>query len=166
MKQLDENLHKTFAKIKEEIEDHRESINQNTNEIQSNYEYLCKLEAKIYKLIERLDELTLVNAQQHYPSQDELSSAAEDAHPIPKLSHREQEVFLVLYTTERSLTYGEIARKAALNETLVMNYIVTLISKGIPIVKRYVNNVVYVLLDNDFKQLQEKENIVGINVVR
>ena len=161
---VDGALKKAFESIKEEFTEHRESINQNTNEIQSNYEYLCKLETKMDKLTERMDELTLVLTKGNIPYVVETSAPEEkDVINVPKLSVREQEIFLVLYTAEEPLTYKSIARKAALNESLVMNYIVALISKGVPLIKRYVNNVVYVILDHEFKQLQAKENLLNIN---
>lgn len=162
--ELEKRLKQAFSKIKQEAEDFREGINQNTNEIQSNYEYLCRLESKIDKLTERLDEVTLLLTKQvtkpmfHETHQDEEKHVS-----VAKLSLREQEVFLVLYTAEKELTYKDIARKTALNESLVMNYIVTLISKGVPIIKKYINNQVYLILEMEFKQLQAKENILNIH---
>jgi hypothetical protein len=159
---IEDNLSKSFTNIKEAFDDHRESINQNTNEIQSNYEYLCKLEAKMDKLAERIDELTLLLTQGNHTVIRSVEKEEEPQYIIPELSPREREVFLVLYTSEDSLTYQQIARKTALNASLIMNYLVTLISKGVPIIKKYMNNEVYVLLDNDFKQLQAKKNILNI----
>lgn len=162
--ELEKRLKQAFDKIKQESEDFREGINQNTNEIQSNYEYLCKLESKIDKLTERLDEVTLLVTKQTTKSaQQEVSQDEEKQISVAKLSLREQEVFIVLYTADKELAYKDIARKTALNESLVMNYIVTLISKGVPIIKRYINNQVYLLLDQEFKQLQAKENILKIH---
>ena len=39
-------------RIKEEFDEHLGSINENTNEIQANYEYLCNTDSKIDKLNE------------------------------------------------------------------------------------------------------------------
>ena len=44
-----------FVKIKQEFLEHLDSINQNTNEIQANYEYLKEFETKLEKLRERID---------------------------------------------------------------------------------------------------------------
>jgi len=53
----------SFVKIKSEIDDHRQSINENTNEIQGNYEYLCKLDSKLDKLSQTVEQLSLVMDQ-------------------------------------------------------------------------------------------------------
>ena len=55
----DDKLKATFNKIKEEFEDHLDSINENTNEIHSNYEYMCELDSKIEKVNENLQNLRL-----------------------------------------------------------------------------------------------------------
>ncbi len=56
---IEKNLKSSFSRIKSEFDEHREAINQNTNEIQHNYEFLCKLDSKIERLNERIDELTM-----------------------------------------------------------------------------------------------------------
>ena len=38
-----EKIKESFAKIKGELDEHLEAINQTTNELQSTYEYVCKL---------------------------------------------------------------------------------------------------------------------------
>ena len=165
LQSMDVKIIAAFRKIKQEIEDHRETINENTNEIQSNYEYLCKLESKIDKLVDRIDELTLLsNEKGTKPANDDVSKeVSEKPLEVSRLSLREQEVFMVLYIADKELTYKDIARKTALNESLVMNYVITLISKGVPVIKKYINNLVYLILEQDFKQLQAKENVLHIN---
>ena len=46
-----------FNKIKEELTDHLQTINENTAEINSNHNYVLHLENMINKLNERLDEV-------------------------------------------------------------------------------------------------------------
>ena len=45
--------------IKRQFEEHLQAINENTNEIQSNYEYLSEMESKINKMAERIDQIQL-----------------------------------------------------------------------------------------------------------
>ena len=135
--------------LKDELDDHREAINENTNEIQSNYEYLCRLESKIDKLAERLDELTLFRQELDYCISD--------------LTTREKEVFLALYTAADFIAYRDIGRRTGLTENLVICYISNLITKGVPVLKKYVNGEVRLALEPRFKELQMKKNIVGIN---
>jgi len=150
---LKNTIKDAFKKVKEEFDDHRESINRNTNEIQANYEYLCQLDSKIEKLSERIDELSMF-LQYDKP---------EKHYEISGLTTREKEVFLVLYTDGREMGYKEIARKTGLTENLVICYVANLMTKGVPILRKHKNNELVLILDPDFKEYQMKENIVGID---
>ncbi len=146
-----------LSEVKDELEDHREAINENTNEVQSNYEHILRVENKIDKMQERIEEMTLMVAKL---SGQEIKQPKK--YEIKKLTIREKEIFVALYTTEKPTTYKEIARRTALNESLVMTYAVNMIGKGVPIVKRYVNNQVLLCLEKEFKQVQTKENIIEL----
>ncbi len=150
---LKNTLKEAFRKVKEEFDDHRDSINQNTNEIQANYEYLCQLDSKMDKLSERIDELSMF-LQYDKP---------EKHYEISGLTTREKEVFLVMYSEGREMGYKEIARKSGLTENLVICYVSNLMTKGIPILRRYKNNELMLIIDPDFKEYQMKENVVGID---
>ncbi len=144
--------------LKEELSEHLDSINDNTNEIQANYEYLCRLDAKIDKLNEKLEELMIAFKQSGI---EPVSEAAEGC----ELSEEEKAVFLALYTSaeNRVLTYAEISQALKEEEHLVAGYITNLIEKGVPIIKRYVNSKVYLMLDKGFRELQAKKNVLRIS---
>jgi len=155
-REKEKEISSSLKEAKDELDEHLMSINQNTNEIQTNYEYLCELDSKIEKLKERIDEITMFLGL----------SRPKQQYKVSPLTKSEKEVFLVLYTKGEEkgyLTYKEIAKCLAQSENLVMNYITNLIEKGIPIIKKYANNKVYIKLDPSFKGLQAKENIVGID---
>lgn len=141
--------------IKEELDEHLDTINANTNEIQTNCEYLCELDNKINKLNEKIEEIQLELG---------LKKKQEKFEKI-KLTLREQEVFLVLYTSEESLSYRDISRRLGLTDALIKDYVEALIMKGIPIIKRYSEDKVLVLLDEEFKRLQARENVLGLSEV-
>jgi len=147
---MDKRLREAFSGIREELEDHLTAINENTNEIQGNYEFMCQLETKIDKLTERLDELQMM-----------LMGGPKHVNVAP-LTMREREVFLVIYANEK-LTFGDIARKTALPENLVSAYVGNLIRKGIPLIKVINDGMEFISLDSGFRALQAKENILGIN---
>ena len=151
-------LRESFEKIKEELEEHLETINQNTNEIQANYEFIQRLEQRLEKINEKLEEIRI-----HLDIIKEDVSKAKDNFEGTRLTTREQEVFLVLYTTTDFLSYKQIAKRVGLTESLVSNYATNLIEKGIPILKKYINKVAYVKLDSRFKEMQAKENILEID---
>lgn len=147
----------SFSKIKEELDDYRECLNQNTNEIQSNYEYICRLDAKIDKLAERLDELTMVVQQSKEPCEQ------KEQFSVSTLTRKEQEIFMAIYVSDNGASYAEIARKAGLTENLVVCYATNLIAKGVPLIKQYLANGVRLYIDENFRQVQAKQNILKIN---
>ena len=155
-------LKATFNKIKGEFEDHLDSINENTNEIHSNYEYLCELDSKIDKLNEKLDEVMMF--MQHLSKKG--PKLKKQKFIIKSLTRKEQEIFFALYTLEQNkepVTYIGIARFLCITPYLTQNYITNLIEKGVPIQKRYIDNEVSLTLNPQFRELQTKNNIAEIN---
>src|SRR3989338_2699857 len=57
---MDQQLRIAFSKVKEEFEEHLDSINQNADETQQNYEFLIELENKLEKLNSRVDDLQML----------------------------------------------------------------------------------------------------------
>jgi len=145
-------LKSAFTKIKEEFDEHRESINQNTNEIQANYEYLCRIDAKIEKLSERIDELTMFIS----------CEPPKKTYDVSELTTREKEVFVAMYASEES-TYKDLGRRTGLTENLVICYVSNLCTKGVPVQKKYVNNEVKLCIEPEFREMQARENILSIN---
>lgn len=160
-KLVEAGLKQAFSKIKEEFAEHLEAINENTNEIQSNYEYLCELEARIDKLAERIDEICMFIK---HPSAADQSKEYD----IAPLTKNEQEVFQALYAfvnAKGDASYKELGRRCGLTEGLIQSYVTNLIEKGVPVQKKYLNNDVLLTIDRRFCELQAKENILGINEV-
>lgn len=155
---VDNPLRSAFSRIKEEFSEHLQAINENTNELQSNYEYLCELDSKIEKLAERLDEIAMFV---RHPS---VASSGRDFE-ISALTKNEQEVFLALYslvTEKGQASYLDVGRRCGLTEELVQSYVTNLIEKGIPIGKRYLGKEVSLMIDSAFCELQAKQNVVQI----
>jgi len=149
-----------FLKIKHQFEEHLQAINENTNEISANYEYICEIEKKLDKLGARVDHI------QMYFETSGLAVKKRDF-DVKRLNRREQEVFLVIYTLEEekgTVTYTDIASKIDISEHLAGNYVTSLIEKGVPIVKRYYNSMPHLSLDPEFKTLQTKENILQLGL--
>lgn len=153
-------LQDAFSKIREEFEDHLAAINENTNEIQANYEYLCEIDDKIEKVCQRLDQIEMFMQNHSGFRPDE-----RQGYKIDKLARREQEVFLVLYMScdKGPVSYKELARKTGLTEELVSGYIISMVQKGVPVRKRYIANKPCLYLEREFKSIQAKENILQID---
>lgn len=159
---LNKRLRSEFEGIRQEFEEHLQAINENTSEIASNFEYVSEIEAKLDRLSERVDVM-----QMYMESSLGMQTAKKERFDIKRLSRKEQQVFLVIYTLEEEkgkLTYKDIAEKLGISEHLTASYVTSLIEKGIPIVKRYINSRPYFGLDPDFKTLQAKENILQLSL--
>jgi len=157
-KRLREELKAAFSAVREEFEEHLDTINENTNEIQANYEYLCEVDNKINKLNEKIEEIQLILNKL---TGQKLEFQASQMH-IEALTSEEQKIFLAIYTEDRPVSYMELAKQVGKPLTLVRSYVTNLIEKGVPINKSYVKGRPYVMIDADFKRLQAKKNIVGL----
>jgi hypothetical protein len=159
IRKINEELKSAFSQIREEFDEHLDAINENTNEIQANYEYLCEIDNKINKLNEKIEEIQLILSK--------LTGQKLDLKPeyyrIDPLGPEEQKMFLAIYSEDKPLSYMELAKRVGKPLTLVRSYVTNLIEKGIPINKSYVKGRPHVMIDAGFKSLQAKKNIVGIN---
>jgi len=146
--------------VKDQLDDHLTAINENTSEIQANFEYIVALNSNIEKLSERIEKIEMFMQNHGFEARHE-----NEFNPSP-LTKNEQEVFLALYTLDESkgfVTYADIAKRLCLSEDLVAQYIASMMAKHVPIDKRYANNKAYIKLNQSFKALQAKHNILKIS---
>ncbi len=143
--------------LKEELDDHREAINENTNEVQANYEVIEGLSKKIDRISQRLDELSLLIKG---------NKGLSNEFVIVPLTEKEKDVFNALFilSEDSSVTYQQLSRRVMLTENLVASYITNLIEKGVPVMKKYYSGKVFLTLDHEFRQLQVKSNVIGLSV--
>lgn len=142
--------------MREELDDHRLAINENTDELTATNEFVSELSKRLDKLTERVDELTLL-----LKGQKEQKSFS-----IQPLTNREKEVFHALYVLTESqpyASYEQIARKTCVTRGIVMDTLTSIALKGVPILKKLDGTTVFLKLDSDFRQLQAKQNVIGLN---
>ncbi len=152
-------LKNAFNKIKAELSDHLQAINENTNELNANSEILQKYEAMIMKIGERLDNIEFKMSE--ISGEKKIS---KEAFKEIILSPREKEIFMMQYESNGNLLdFRKLASHLGLTEVNVRKNIESLIGKGIPIVKKYFDGKIYLVLDSDFRNLQAKENVLKIN---
>jgi len=157
-RKIEKNVKKAFDKVKEEMTDHLDTINRNTNEIKSNHNYIIELEKMIVKLNERIDNLNLKIS--------ELKGETKDISELRniQLNPKEVEIFKLLYENMGDLfDYKKISRSLGFTQTTVKRKINSMIDKGIPIVKKYFDNNTFLVLDADFRNLQAKNNVLKLN---
>lgn len=149
-------MNSIFDALREELDDHRAAINENTNELQANHEYIHSVEEKLDKLHARIEELFLLFE----------GKKAEPKVEILPLTKREQEVFQALYIVGEGIpfvSYKQLARKLNSSEALVSGFITNLIEKGVPILKKYDAGAAFVQLEPKFRQKQAKDAVIGLN---
>src|SRR3989339_324273 len=145
-------LNQEVEKVKHALEEHLSTINENTSEIQSLFDYLQDVETKVEKLSQRLDQMQLNQGQ-----------------PLPKpaiapLNQIEKKVFLNLYTEETPLSVNEIALRSSLSPSIVMESIGTLTQKGVPLSRNFCQDQMFFKLDPAFKERQAKENLINLSL--
>lgn len=151
-----EEVRVVLSSVREQLDDHLTAINENTNEIASNFEALCEINAKLEKLLERLDciESFLFGREQ------------DPVFEVKPLSGREKELFMALYSlleTAPYISYHQLARKLCWTEMLVASYVTNLLAKGVPVQKRFIDKKAMLTLDPRFRELQARKNILGID---
>jgi DNA repair exonuclease SbcCD ATPase subunit len=151
---LRDELKVVFSKIKEEFEDHLESINQNTIEIQSAFEYLSRIASSVEKIEQRLARL------------ENRSSERDTTVETVLLTRDEEEVYALLLDSTRQrqlLTYEHIARRIDVTKTFCAHLIANLVDKGVPIIKRFSNGDVFLEIDPRFADGEPMINIATID---
>jgi hypothetical protein len=145
------------AQLREELNDHLNAINENTDEIETNFSYLINLEKKFNLLEKKLDKIMSMLA--HVAPQD---TGEKEVKRI-NINDKEQQVFSILYDSPRALDCKQMASRLRRSETFVRYNINALLSKGIPISKHVMNRTTYFLVDPEFKELQCKQNILNLS---
>ncbi|MDP2749811.1 MAG: hypothetical protein Q8O89_03190 [Nanoarchaeota archaeon] len=141
--------------IRDELEDHLDSINANSSELDVLHDYLAEIDSKLNKINERLDEIQMFTGMSDRPEFKHYEKIT--------LTLREQEVFLVLYTSNHFITYSDVCRRLSITQDMVKKYIKSIVSKGIAVIEKHSKDELFIALDPIFRDLQAKENIVVLN---
>ena len=150
---LGKGINKELEKVRQALEEHLSSINENTSEIQGVFDYLNGIEVKMDKLSQRLDQLQLNS-----------SECEEQKLNITPLNQIERKIFLTLYTEEIPMSYREICLRSGLPLSVITECVSSLSSKGIPILRSFCNNQLFVKISPSFKDRQAKENLVNLSL--
>ena len=162
-KNIEFEVKESLESIKKELDEHLDAVNENTSEIQTSYECMNEIHDKLEKLTERIEAIEIF-LQEHGNF-----NAIEKSFDIKPLTKTEQHVFLVIYALEDEkglVSYADIIRKTGLPGYVVSEYIARLVEKGIPLLKKYMNNIPYIKLNPEFKRIQAKENILCIDTAQ
>lgn len=153
----DKKIREAFRKIKEERDEHLESINQLTSELQTAFEYISDLENKYDKIKENIDELMIFKNSILLNDKSHFSNIV--------LSLEEQKLFQTLYVfgEKEPLSENFIIKKLDLNDTSFRLLLSSLLDKKIPITKERIGNEWYFNIDLRFRDMQTKEQLIKVH---
>jgi hypothetical protein len=157
-KQLARDLRDEFNEVRDQLEDHLLAINENTTELQANHEFITSVNQKVDKLSERLDAIQMLLEK---IIKKEIKH--EQNFSVQQLTPQEKRVFMIIYTAEDFLNYSVLAMRLNMIETLVSQYVLNLIEKGVPVEKEYRQGKPYIKLSKDFRDYQAKNNVLNID---
>ena len=144
----EKQLKLAFWKVKEELNEHLDTINQNTDEISESFESIARLEQKLDEMEARLERL-------------EVEKGAQKS--LIALSLREQEVFAMLYLAQKRMTLREISNALSLDQDVVNTILSNLIAKGIPVLKQATDEIISLYLEKGFKDNHAKKPVVHLS---
>ena len=86
---------------------------------------------------------------------------------INNLTNQEFLVFLTIYQLEedlrRNITYDDLSSKLSLSTGCIRSYISSIIRKGLPVIKKKINNrTVTLTIHQDFKELNLRESLTNL----
>jgi hypothetical protein len=146
-----ESLKSEFLRLKEELDDHFHSINDNTGEIEIQNSFICEIDNRMAKMEEKMDEVHMFLKQ--------IASKTVSA----ELTRDEQRVFLQLYTNEGFMTPDNICSKGLMDVSVVQESLVMMMEKGVPIEREILDSKLYFRLNKRFKLKQAKEQVIKID---
>jgi hypothetical protein len=146
-----------FRKIKEERDEHLETINQLSTELQYAFEIISELEYKHEKLKEITDDLQMFKNSMLINDKTHFSNVM--------LSLDEQKLFLTMYIfgEREPLSWGLITKKLGVSDNILKALLSSLLDKRIPITREKIGTEWYFNIDSRFRELQSKENIIKIH---
>lgn len=150
--QMHNSMKYAFGAVKEEMEEHLQSINENTSEINDTADHLVELDSRLDKMEQRMEEIHMMFRQII-----NTTKISVDLH------EDEQKIFVILYTHDSFLSAEDMATKFNLSARNVTDCLLSMSDKGVPIEKEMLNNEQYFKLESEFKALQAKEQIVKIS---
>jgi hypothetical protein len=150
----EKKLRDAFGKIREERDEHLESINELTNELQSAFDYISDLENKYEKLKEITDELQMFKNSLLLNDKTHFSNII--------LSLDEQKLFLSLYVfgEKEPLSFKFLTKKLSIEQDVIKMLLSSLLDKKIPITRERIGTEWYFNIDPRFRELQTRENLI------
>jgi predicted transcriptional regulator len=141
-----------ITQMREELDEHLQAINENTNELDIQNSYICEIDNRLTKIEEKMDELHFL-----------LKQLVTRAKLSVELGKDEQRVFLILYTHSKFMTTEELGCRSMIDKFTAEEAITSMMDKGIPIDREIFDGNVYFRMNKEFKLRQAKEHVIKID---
>ena len=129
-----------LREIRDELSEHLDALNRNTEEIQEAHEYVSELEAKLDKLAERVDAL-----------QSLLLAQTPAAKPV-RLTPREEEIFVILLELTDPITSVALGKRCGLTGDLAAQTLFCLRQKGIPVLAQMLEDDTFYEIEPHYRE--------------
>ena len=147
-----DHLDNLTQEIREELDEHLDSINENTEEISIQNSAVCEIDNRLNKIEEKMDQM-------HFMFRQLMRNSLVSV----DLTKDEQKIFLVLYTHDGFLSSEDVTSKSKVEVDTVEECLMALMDKGIPVEREIINKKVYFRMNSEFRLRQAKEQIVKIS---
>lgn len=141
-----------ISEIKEVHQDHLETINENTQELEATSDQVHEIEAKLDKLNMRMDAMHMV-----------LKQLVFEHRLSVQLTLNEQKLFSLLCARKNYLKMDYVVARLRLPELAVKELVTALMDKGIPVVRKEHGGGSFLHMDPTFSQLQQQQGIIKIS---
>ncbi len=126
-----------LSSIREELDEHLDALNQNTGELSAVYEHVCEIDARLEKLVERVDAL-----QALILSQNSVTQSSRETRQV-KLTQKERGVLQALRNSAGPVTSIQVGKLVGLTSDLAAQTIFVMSQKGVPIEASSVGEITY-----------------------
>ncbi len=147
-----EHIDNVAADIRGELDDHLQSINDNTEEISIQNSAICEIDNRLNKLEEKLDKV-------HFMFKQLLNRSLVSV----DLSKDEQKSFLTLYTHDGFLSVPAISKRTGMEHDSVEESLMSLMDKGVPVEREIIDMQIYFRLNKEFRLRQAKEQLITVD---
>jgi len=134
--------------IREELDEHLDALNQNTNEIATLHEYVSELDLRLEKVTERLDALQA------------LMLAQTPTVKSVRLTSKEESIVQILVNSTEPLASVAIAKLVGFTPDMAAQTLYALKQKGVPVQSQTLGEQTFYAIDAAFRELQRGRIVI------
>lgn len=155
LEDMEKNVKESFRNLKSELEDHLDSINDNTNEVEYFAELMMEFDNRLTRMENAIFSMTS-KVNQIIP---------DDNHPrSAKLTDKEADVFQIIFRSENEpVGLNDLSKQTNITENNVKKIVQNMIEKQIPIISTDTTNGRFFYVEESFREKQLKFNVLNLS---